>query len=102
MKTKKDAIVVAVASAITAVPIAYAVMRGYDVLFKPQPNLAMVSSSTKIAMFWRIWIGMYIAPLVAIGAYEITRRDSSRGVRVLRALVVFAAVLITVQGLFLP
>ena len=99
---KKPALGVALATAILTVPAVYAVARAYDVLFVAEPNPAVISPSTQIAMFWRVWLGVYLAPVVGIGAYEIARRDLARGARVLEAAVIAVAALAGIQGLFLP
>lgn len=98
----KPAIGIALASALLAVVAVYAGIRVYDVLFMVQPNPAVVSPSVKIAMFWRLWIGVYLAPLVAIGVHEIARRDLARASRLLWASTIATAALIGFQGLFLP
>lgn len=98
----KPALGVAVAAAVLTVPAVYAVMRGYEVLFVAEPNPAVITASVKIATFWRLWIGVYVAPVVAIGAFEIARRDLARASRVLEIAVIAVAALCGVQGLFLP
>ncbi len=102
MRVSKSALVVALASAFVCVPAVYAVLRACDVIFLAQVNPAVVSSGTKIAMFWRLWIGVYLAPVFAAVVYEITRRDPARGARVLRIATIASASLIAFQGFFLP
>lgn len=80
----------------------YAVLRGYDVLFKSEPNPATVIWSARIAMFWRLGIGAYVAGMVAVIAYLLARRNIAIAVRVTAALVPIVGALIALQGAFLP
>jgi hypothetical protein len=102
MRLDKTALAIALASAFVSVPAVYAVLRAGDVIFFPQANPAVVSAGVKIAMFWRLWIGVYLAPVFAAVIYEITRRDLARGARVLRIATIASASLIALQGIFLP
>ncbi len=98
----KPALGVALASAVLTVPAVYAVMRGYEVFFVAEPNPAVITASVKIATFWRLWIGVYVAPIVGIGAFEVARRDLARAARMLEVAVIAVAALAGIQGLFLP
>lgn len=102
MTSHRAQVAVALASAIVVIPAVYAGLRAYDVLFVPQPNPALVSSGVKIAMFWRLWIGVYLAPLVAIGVHQIAQRNLARAVRLLHVATITSAAMIALQGLFLP
>jgi hypothetical protein len=99
---KRAPLAIALASAFVTVPAVYAVLRTCDVIFLAQPNPAVVSAGVKIAMFWRLWIGVYLAPVVAAVVYEIARRDLARGAKVLRIATIAAAAMIALQGFFLP
>ncbi len=94
--------VVAVLFALLAVPATYAALRGYDVLFKNEPSPATVIWSAKIAMFWRLGVGLYVAGMVAPFGFLVARADMQRAVRVLTGGAVVVAAMITLQGLFLP
>lgn len=98
----RPALGVALAAAVVTIPAVYAVLRAYDVLFVAEPNPAIVSASVKIAMFWRVWIAAYVAPVVAIAVHQIARRDLARGARILHVSVLVVAAMIGVQGIFLP
>src|SRR5581483_8002974 len=56
-------------SAILTVIATYAVLRGFDVLFKSEPNPATIIWAPRIAMFWRLVVGSYAASLVAAGVF---------------------------------
>jgi hypothetical protein len=84
------------------IPATYAVLRGYDVLFKAEANPATVIWSNRIAMFWRLSIGGYFAGMVAFVVYLAARRNLARTIQTLDVLVLVVAAMITVQGLLLP
>jgi hypothetical protein len=91
-----------VVAALLTVPATYALLRAYAVLFTSEPNPATVSASAKIAMFWRVAIALYVAPVVGAGVYYLARRDLQRTMRLLYAACLVVAAMIGVQGLLLP
>ena len=101
MGTRQHAVAALVAALLT-IPAVYAGLRAYDVLFKSEVNPATVIFSAKIAMFWRLGIGSYAAGMVAFAVFFLARRDLARTVRGLGVAAMVAAVMITLQGLFLP
>ncbi len=100
--SRTPAIVVAILAAILSIPATYASLRGFDVLFRNEPNPATVIWSAKIAMFWRLGIGTYVAGMVTPLAFLAARADLARSVRAIVVLAVVAAAMIGVQGIFLP
>ncbi len=95
-------LVVALMAGLLAIPTTYAALRGFDVLFRSEANPATVIWSAKIAMFWRLGIGSYVAGMVAFGVYFLARRDLARTVRVVGVATLVVGAIIAVQGLFLP
>ena len=89
-------------AAILAVPATYAVLRGYDVLFKNEPDPANVVWSGHIAMFWRVAIGLYLGGMVGILAYITASRDLDRVLKFLYVATFTVATLSTAQGILLP
>jgi hypothetical protein len=89
-------------AALLTVPATYALLRGYEVLFRSEPDPATIVWSAKTAMFWRLAIGTYFAGMVVPLGYVAARLDLTRTMRVLSVLAYVVAALITVQGLCLP
>jgi hypothetical protein len=89
-------------AAVLSVPATYAVLRGYEVLFKSEPNPATVVWSAHIAMFWRVGIAGYVAGMIAPLAYLAARRDLARFTRLLCTSVFVVGALIGIQGLLMP
>ena len=85
-----------------SIPITYAALRGYDVCFRREGNPATVIWSAKIAMFWRLNVGLFIAGMVAFPAALAARRNLERTLRVLLVMAQVAAVMIALQGILLP
>jgi hypothetical protein len=95
-------VAVTAVNALLAVVATYAVIRGYDVLFGSEPNPATVVWSTRVAMFWRLGIGVYVAGMVAILAFVAARRDLAVTTRVTASLVPIVGALLAIQAVFLP
>jgi hypothetical protein len=95
-------VLAAAVAALLTVPAIYALLRAYSVLFGVEANPAVVSPSVKVAMFWRIAIGLYIAPVVGVGGYGLARRDLARTMRLLYVASLVVAAMIGAQGLMLP
>ena len=53
-------------------------------------------------MFWRLWIGTYVAGMVAPLAYLSARKDLQRTMRILGTGTVAVAAMVGIQGLFFP
>jgi hypothetical protein len=94
-------IVPASIAALLTVVATYAVLRAYDVFFKSEPNPAPVISA-RIAMFWRLAIGSYLASLVAIGVFVLSGSRLATTTRIVALAVPIVAAVIAAQGLFLP
>jgi hypothetical protein len=99
---KLPPLILAFLNALLAVVATYAVLRGYDVLFKSEPNPATIIWSARIAMFWRLGVGIYVAGPAAIIAWLAASRNLPLTTRVTAALVPIVGALIAVQGGFLP
>jgi hypothetical protein len=91
-----------VAAAVLSMPATYATLRAYEVLFKREPNPALVVWSAHIAVFWRVGIAGYVAGMVAAFAYLAARRDLPRFTRFLCTCVFVVGAMIGVQGLLMP
>jgi hypothetical protein len=85
-----------------SVPATYATLRTYEVVFKREPNPALVVWSPHIAMFWRLAVGGYVAGMVAVLAYMAAQRDLARVTRLLSASVLVVGAMIGLQGLLMP
>jgi hypothetical protein len=92
----------ALISAVLAVPTTYALLRTYDVLFLSEPDPATVVWSAHIAMFWRLAVSLYVAGMTLPLAILAARADLARTFRFLATAVVAVALLIGLQGAFLP
>ncbi len=101
MKTRAHVVVAALAG-LLAVPATYALLRGYDVMFRHEANPATVIFSAKIAMFWRLGIGGYVGGMIAFAVFFLARRDLHRTVRGLSFAATVVAAMVVIQGLFLP
>lgn len=102
MRERLPALVVALVIALLAIPTSYALLRGHDVLFGSEPNPALVSWSTRIAMFWRLAVGAFLALLVGPLAHALARADLDGALRASFLLLHVAAALLAIQGVFLP
>jgi hypothetical protein len=91
-----------VVNGLLAIVAMYAFLRGYDVLFKREANPATIVWSARIAMFWRLGIGAYVAGPVALLAFLAARRNLPLTTRVTAVLVPAVGALIAIQGAFLP
>jgi hypothetical protein len=92
----------AVVAGILAVPAIYSLQRAGQVLFTSEPNPAAVISSSEIAMFWRLIIAAYFAPMVGLGAYAAARRDLAFTMRRLYIASLIVAGMSGAQGILLP
>lgn len=90
------------ASASATIALVYATTRAIEVVFYPEPDPALVVWSSRAAMFWRFWIGLYIGGMVALGAFAWASTSPARAARWLVRLIATAALAITLQGMFLP
>ena len=102
MKRNRQALFVALLAAIISIPASYAIQRIVDVLVHAQANPAITTPSANIAMFTRLTIGAYTAPVFGFIAYELARRDLGRALHGLYAVCVLVAVLAAGQGAFVP
>ncbi len=91
----------AIAGLLTTISL-YALIRGVQLLLFREPNPATVIWSEHAGYFWRIWISAYAGGMAALLAGRDARKNPMRIVRMLGPLVMIAAALIAVQGLFLP
>lgn len=89
-------------AAILSVIATYAILRAHDVLFTADLNPALVLWSEKIAMFWRLSGGSYVGGMVAIIVFFMTARNFHATLKAVAWAVPITAVMITIQGLFLP
>jgi ABC-type sugar transport system permease subunit len=95
-------VILATVAGLLAVVATYAALRGFDRLFVPQPNPATVISSTAIAMFSRLSVGVYVGLMVAFGVHLAAGRSATRTLRALSIAVPVVAGAIALQGLVLP
>ena len=102
MNKQLPAVILASIDALLAVIATYAVLRGYDVLFRAEANPATVIWSARIAMFWRLGVGVYVAGPAALMAWLAASRNLPLTTRVTAALVPIVGALIAIQGGFLP
>jgi hypothetical protein len=87
---------------------AYALLRGYDALFRAGDESvasavpAAAEWSGRIAMFWRVGVGAYAGGIVAAIVALVARTSLSRATRTTAVLVPVVGALIAVQGTLLP
>lgn len=93
---------IALGAASATIVLVYAGIRAVQAVFYPEPDPALVVWSSRAAMFWRLWIGLYIGGMVGLGAFAWSASSPARASRWLLRAVAIAAVAITLQGLFLP
>lgn len=93
---------IALAAASATIVLVYAGIRAVQAIFYPEPDPALVVWSSRAAMFWRFWIGLYIGGMVGFGAFALANRSPVQAAKWLVRVVVVAAISITLQGLFLP
>lgn len=83
-------------------PATYAVLRAYDVLFTVEANPATVIWSMRIAMYWRLGVGAYVAGLVAPLVFAGSRGRVEATLRAVGVAATVVAFAITLQGALLP
>lgn len=89
-------------AALLSVIATYALLRAYHVLLTSEANPATVVASAKIAMFWRLGIGGYVAGMVAAAVFFATSRQPRLTVKVVAWAIPIVAGMIAAQGLLLP
>jgi len=92
----------ALLGALLVVPAVYAAQRGYDALANAEANPATIVSSVRIAMYWRLAVGVYAGGMAAPLVYLAARRDLARTLCVLHAGLLVAGALLFAQGMLLP
>jgi hypothetical protein len=102
MSKQTPVFVTAALAGLLSIPATYAVLRAYDVVFRSEPNPATIVWSAHIAMFWRLAVGAYVAGMVLPLVYWAARHDLAKTMSALESAVVIVAVVIGLQGLFLP
>ncbi|GAC1571930.1 MAG: hypothetical protein NVS3B20_03810 [Polyangiales bacterium] len=80
----------------------YAAIRVVMFKIAPDPNPALVVASARVAMFWRLVVGAYVATLVTIPVYALARRDLGLVVRILSVAAPITAIAIVLQGILVP
>jgi hypothetical protein len=102
VRTERPVWIATAVAALLSMPATYAILRAYEVVFKTEPNPAMVVWSPHVAVFWRVCLAGYVAGMVAPLAYLAARSDLARFARVLCASATIVGVMIGAQALFLP
>ena len=92
----------ALLAGLLVLPASYAVLRAYDALFTREANPALVVWSARIAMFWRLSVGAYLAAMIAPLVHGAARANLALTLRALYALTFVVAALIAAQGILLP
>jgi hypothetical protein len=101
MKHRPELAIAAIA-AIVSIPATYALQRLADVLFRSEPNPATVTPSVTIAMFTRLTIAGYLAPVIGFAFYSAARRDRSSAIEGVYFAAMLSATLAAAQGIFTP
>lgn len=102
MKPSRQSLIVAVIAAIVSIPASYAIQRILDVMLHAQANPAITTASVSIAMFTRLTIAAYTAPVFGFVAHELARRNLERTLQGLYTVCLLVAVLAAGQGVFVP
>jgi hypothetical protein len=90
------------AAVAATIAFSYAALRVFQKVWFPEPDPRTVIWSPKIAMFWRLWIGAYLAGPISLGTWgALGRWPEGAAAWVARGIVV-AGVAIALQGLFVP
>ena len=80
----------------------YAALRGYDVMFRNEPSPATIIWSAKIAMLWRLGVGLYVAAMLSVPLTILVARDLAKAVRATAFAVPLVGAMIALQGAFFP
>ncbi len=102
MRRQLAPLLAALVGALLVVPAAYAVLRAYDALFTAEANPATIVSQVRVAMFWRLAVGAYLAGMAAPLVYVAATRDLARTLKALNVAVLVVGALLFVQGTLLP
>ncbi len=100
--TRNHVALVTTCLALHVAVLAYAVLRLVQAWLYPEPDPALVSWVTRIGLFWRMGLSLFIAALLApLGARWATR-DLAAALRSACWLAPLAAVVLGLQSLFFP
>ena len=102
LEGRAEAWVLTGAYAILVVPTTYALLRGYDVLFRDEPHPSTVGPSLHIAMFWRVNLGVALALSSAPLVLRLASARPDVLWRTLPSCVALATGVALVQGALLP
>lgn len=102
MRSRRPELALTAIVCVSSIAATYAILRVIQWRIYPEPDPALIVWSTRIAMFWRAGIGLYVAAMIAIPTYLFARRDVARMARIVMWLVPAFALIALVQGLFVP
>jgi hypothetical protein len=93
-------IAIAFGAAITV--IAYALVRGAERAFFPEPNPALLIWSERSPLVWRVVSALYVGGAGVFGGYALASRGARAAARWLTAALAIATGAIVAQAVFLP
>lgn len=102
VRSRVPSLAAALVATLLSIPLAYSALRAYDVLFRVEPNPAMIIWSSRIALFWRLSVAAFVAPMVGVGVHFVAARSPARAFRGLSIATLVVAALVVVQAIFLP
>ncbi len=100
--TRAERVLVAVAAGATAAVIAYAVVRGVERAFFPEPNPAILIWSQRSPFLWRAATALYVGGAAAFGGHALAHRAPLAAARALTAAALIAAVAVLAAAVLAP
>lgn len=98
----RAAFALAAIAALLSIPATYALQRLIQQALFPDPNPALVSSSLRVAMFWRLAVSTPLALVVGVGAHAAARRYVGKVARALEVALVASCALLLLQAVVRP
>jgi hypothetical protein len=95
-------VIAAICLALQAAVVAYAVLRLVQARLYPEPDPALVSWTTRIGLFWRMGLSVFVATMLAPLGARWVARDLAGALRAACWLAPLAGALLGLQALLVP
>ncbi|MFT3767080.1 MAG: hypothetical protein QM820_16405 [Minicystis sp.] len=97
-----ERLLVALALGAATAVIAYAVIRGVERAFFPEPNPAILIWSDRSPLVWRMASALYVGGAAVFGGHALASRDARAAARWVTAAVAIAAAAIVLLAVAAP
>lgn len=97
-----DRLLIGLAFGAAIAVIAYAIVRGVERTFFPEPNPALLIWSDRSPLVWRVVSALYVGGAGVFGGYAMASRNAPAAARWLTATITIATVAIALQAVLAP